>query len=233
MNIGIILSGGIGSRINIIDTPKQYFEVAGKMVIEYSIEKFVKNPKIDFVVIVCAKEWEPKIASRIQKYDLGGKILFAMQGTSRQESILNGMKKVEKLCNENDLVVIHDSARPFVTNKMIDECIELSSDYFGIMPAIKVKDTIYTVNDNVICTTLNRDFLVAGQSPESFKFIEYLKLFDTMTSDELQSIKGSSEIAVQNGKKIKIIDGDENNFKITTNIDIEKYCSLIDSRNNK
>ena len=143
------------------------------------------------------------------------------------------MKKVEKLCNENDLVVIHDAARPFVTNKMIDECIELSSEYFGIMPAIKVKDTIYTVNDNVICRTLNRDFLVAGQSPESFKFIEYLKLFDTMTSDELQSIRGSSEIAVQNGKKIKIIDGDENNFKITTNIDIEKYCSLIDSRNNK
>ena len=101
------------------------------------------------------------------------------------------------------------------------------------MPAIKVKDTIYTVNDNVICRTLNRDFLVAGQSPESFKFIEYLKLFDTMTSDELQSIRGSSEIAVQNGKKIKIIDGDENNFKITTNTDIEKYCSLIDSRNNK
>ena len=200
MNIGIILSGGIGSRINIIDTPKQYFEVAGKMVIEHSIEKFVKNPKINLVVIVCAKEWEPKIASRIQKYDL---------------------------------VVIHDAARPFVTNKMIDECIELSSDYFGIMPAIKVKDTIYTINDNVICRTLNRNCLVAGQSPESFKFIEYLKLFDTMTSDELQSIKGSSEIAVQNGKKIKIIDGDENNFKITTNIDIKKYCSLIDSRDNK
>ena len=54
-----------------------------------------------------------------------------------------------------------------------------------------------------------------------------------MTSDELQTVRGSSEIAVQKGKKIKIIDGDENNFKITTNIDIEKYCSLIVSRNNK
>lgn len=233
MNIGIILSGGIGSRINIIDTPKQYFEVDGKMVIEHSIEKFVKNPKINLVVIVCAKEWEPKIASRTQKYDLEGKILFAMQGTSRQESILNGMKKVEKFCNENDLVVIHDAARPFVRIETIEMCLDECYDCLGVMPALNVKDTIYLIKDNVIDKALNRDLLVAGQSPECFKFTEYLKLFDTMTSDELQTIRGSSEIAVRNGKKIKIIDGDENNFKITTNIDIEKYCSLIDSRDNK
>lgn len=230
MNVGIILSGGVGSRINSIDIPKQYFEMDNKMVIEHSIEKFLKNDKIDILVIVCAEEWKLKIEQRIKKYNLyNKKVFFSSQGSSRQESVLNGMNRVVKLCSERDMVIVHDAARPFVSTKMINECIDEANDVFGVMPALKVKDTVYEVNSNIISKTLNRDLLVAGQSPECFKFIEYLNLFNKMSTTELKGIKGSAEIAVKSGKRIKIIDGDENNFKITTNLDIEKYCSLMEN----
>ena len=94
------------------------------------------------------------------------------------------------------------------------------------MPALPMKDTVYfSKTGNKIDQLLSRDNIYAGQAPESFNFGKYYKIHERMTEEELGKIRGSSEIAVQNGLNIKMIPGDENNYKITTTPDLEKFIS--------
>lgn len=223
MNTAIILAGGTGTRLG-GKIPKQYIEVRNKPVITYCLEKFENNKEIDEIVIVAAKEWQDYITENTKNISkIRG---FAPAGESRQHSILNGMKK----SNPNTTnVIIHDAARPNVSNETITECIIGLNDYDGVMPVLPVKDTIYySETGEQISTLLNRDQLFAGQAPESFKHEKYLAVHQGMTVEDLGKVRGSSEIAFKNGLRIKMITGDEHNYKITTIVDLEKFKSEVE-----
>ena len=174
MNNVIILSGGSGVRMG-SDVPKQYIIVNSKPIIYYCYNQFLLNEKIDGIVIVANDSWHSFIGTHLDiknKKFLG----FAKAGSSRQESVLNGLTVLKKFSNEDDIVLIHDAARPNITQKMICDCLEMDR-YDGIMPALPCKDTLYMSNDGkTICSLLNRDLLYAGQSPESFRFGKYYEI---------------------------------------------------------
>ena len=226
MNIAIILAGGVGSRLG-LEKPKQYVEIKGKTVIEYTLKNFAVSEFVDKIVVVITKDWQEIIGEKL-KIVCGEKFMgFAIAGESRQHSVLSGLRYLQSQgVSFYDKVMIHDAARPCVSLNLINRCFK-TEDYDGVMPVIKVKDTIYSSDGDKIINLLDRDKLFAGQSPEVFLFGKYFAVHDDLSEREIGQIRGSSEIAFKKGLKIHLIEGEEINFKITTIEDLEKFKRLV------
>lgn len=218
----VVLAGGVGSRLG-MDVPKQYIMVNKYPIIKYSYDTILNNSKIDGVVIVLNEMWKDFVCENL---DINNKkfLGFAKSGSSRQESILNGMKQInDMVISDNDIVIIHDAARPNITDEIIDRCVEFD-DCDGVMPALESYNTMYYSEDGLTITSLlKRENVFSGQAPESFLFKKYYNCFCNMKSSQLAEIKGSSEIAHKLGLKIKIVAGDEHNYKITTLSDLKRF----------
>lgn len=219
MNAGLILAGGKGERLTGYDKPKQFIEVGGKPVISYCLQTFEQCADIDLICVVIAEEYRGNL----------GSFLFADPGKSRQHSIYNGLLFLKQYAP--DRVVVHDAARPLVTGADISDVITSSLACDGATPALPVTDTTYqSVDGKTITTTLNRDELFAGQTPECYDFKKYLGIHERLSDEELSAVRGSSEIAVGFGMKIALAKGDECNFKITTNADLERFRTIVEGR---
>lgn len=230
MATAIILSGGFGKRLQ-SDIPKQYIYVNSIPVISYCIRQFEDNKDIDNIVIVADISWEEFITQQLQKMKCRKFYAFAPPGKTRQHSVLNGLKAAKNCTDDNDVVIIHDGARPLVSNKLISECVRNARLRGGAMPVINVKDTIYkSCSKERIDTLLNRNELFAGQTPEGFLFGRYYKINTDATDSELSYTNGSSMIAFKNGIDVALFPGDEGNFKITTKEDLSAFETIIKNK---
>ncbi|WP_242834902.1 IspD/TarI family cytidylyltransferase [Butyrivibrio sp. AE3006] len=234
MNIAILLSGGIGTRLG-GNIPKQYLEVGGKRVITYALESLLRNRNIDFLCIVAEENWQAEIEDQIRKIEKSGASLcekrtfFALRGRNRQESILNGMKKVKKECSDAKTVFIHDAVRPLLSDELINACFDALQGHDGVMPALPMSDTVYSSDDGKsISGLLDRSRIFAGQAPELFDFEKYYDANNKLSEAELLEIKGSTQPAIMAGMDIAIIPGDKSNIKITTQEDLDAFKRLID-----
>lgn len=226
MAIAIILSGGTGLRAS-TDIPKQYIEVNNTPVIADSINVFEGHEDILKYVIVAADKWTDYITKFTGEKFIG----FAHAGETRQLSILNGLKVLSNIAADDDTIIIHDAARPFVSANMISELVNACKTHDGAMPALPVKDTMYIRKGNKVHSLIDRDTIISGQAPEAFLYKKYLEANEALLPEKILSIKGSTEPAFMAGMDVAVIDGDENNFKITTKEDLERYI-LIKSRKN-
>lgn len=229
-NYLIILSGGIGTRMN-SSIPKQYIEIKEKPILYYTLNCFDFS-LFEKIVIVLADTWKNYVQNLIIDYFDKSKFFYAKAGDSRQESVLNALKKIIGLSKSDDNVIIHDGARPNLSKELILDMLKESLKYDGIMPVLPVKDTIYVSKTGMeINGLLNRDELFSGQSPELFNIEKYYNINKNLSKLELSNIRGSSEIAFKNGMKIGFIKGDENNFKITTQSDLELFKRILEDKN--
>lgn len=231
MNIAILLSGGVGSRMG-VDIPKQYIEVNERPIISYCTETFFSIKTIDVVIIVVAEDWLNYVKNVIGSLVPQKPVFFAAPGETRQYSIYNGLRvaKGQGACDD-DIVIIHDAARPLVSCNLINSCLQGCKDADGVLPVIPVKDTLYrSIDGEHITNLLNRNELFAGQAPEAFRFGGYLALHEQMSREELLKTNGSTEIAYKGGLKVKLIKGDEMNFKITTPEDLTNFEGIISQR---
>ena len=228
MNIAIILSGGIGSRMG-LDLPKQYILVNNQPVINYCLKTFLDNEMTDAIVIGVADEWKEYVDESIRRLNPRKPIYYASAGETRQYSIYNALRVIqENGFNADDIVLIHDAARPLVSHDLINRCYGGCKNADGIMPVIPLKDTVYVSKDGKqIQALLNRSQLWAGQAPEAFKFGAYIKVHDEMGRDELLKITGSTEIAYKAGLNCHLIEGDPINFKITTPDDLLNFENIL------
>lgn len=234
MNYAIVLSGGTGTRAG-ADMPKQYVKVNGHMMVTHALTPVLESGHIDKVCIVCADEWKEEILNDVRAAGLDeAKIMgFAKPGDTRQLSILNGIlfiiEEIGKTgSNEigDDTVLIHDAARPFLTEDLIGRCYEALSGYEGVMPVLKMKDTVYLSKDGKnISELIDRSTVFAGQAPELFCLKPYHEANLRLLPDEIYKINGASEPAVMAGMKVAMIPGDERNVKVTSAEDLEKYIS--------
>ena len=231
MNIAIILAGGKGSRIN-SNVPKQFLELSGKMMIIHSMQPFAELPFINNIMIVADEMFREKIEDALmEEPSISEKLLgFSDPGENRQLSIYNALKDIEKmgLGDMVDYCVIHDAARPFVTAETITECFEALEDHDGAMPVLPMNDTVYySRTGQKVDEMLNRNTIFAGQAPEVFDYKMYLKANENLLPDKILMIKGSTEPAVMAGMNIAMIPGDQRNFKITTDADLERAEGIV------
>lgn len=228
MVYALILAGGNGIRFG-SDVPKQYMLAKGKPIISYCLDKFSSNELVDKIIIVATNEWYDYIKENMAKKVCNKFVGFASAGKSRQHSILNGLVMMRELgAEDEDIVMIHDSARPCVSNEIITDSIIGIEMYDGIMPVISVKDTVYYSEDGkTVSKLIDRDKLFAGQTPESFRFKKYYDAVLSLDDDELLSIKGTTELAFKKGLNVSMISGEESNFKITTMDDYDKFLLTL------
>lgn len=225
MNTALILAGGTGTRFG-SDIPKQYIELKSRPVIAYCLDKFTAHPLIDSIQIVADDLWRDYICGFISSDKFRG---FSSPGKNRQLSIFNGLSDVKEYSSMDDIVLIHDAARPLVSEEMITECLNAASEHDGALPVLPMKDTIYMSDDGkCISSLLDRSRLFAGQAPEAFKFGRYYDANLALIPERILAINGSTEPAVLAGMDIAMIPGDENNFKITTKADFERFREYTD-----
>lgn len=231
MRISVILSGGIGSRMG-MNRPKQYVLVNERPVISYCLQTFLEDALTDAIVIVVANEWKEFVQEQVARVDSRKSIFYAPSGETRQYSIYNALKVIkENGYRDDDIVLIHDAARPLVSHQLIARCYEGCNDADGVLPVIPVKDTIYYSEDGKhIQSLLNRNCLWNGQAPESFRFGKYFRVHNEMSREELLKINGSTEIAFKAGLDCRLIEGDPMNFKITTPEDLSNFEAIINSK---
>ncbi len=230
MNTALILSGGTGSRLG-NKIPKQYLMVANRMVISYCLDTILKSPYIDAVQIVADIKWHEAILDSCNYPDESyiSKIKgFSLPGSNRQLSIYNGLEDISEYSVESDYVLIHDAARPFLSQDLIKRSFEALKQHDGVMPVLTMKDTVYLSEDGKhISSLLNRNHVYSGQAPESFVLGKYLEANRKLLPDGILNINGTSEPAIISGMDVTMIEGDENNFKITTKDDLKRFESMI------
>lgn len=231
MNIAIILSGGVGSRMG-LDIPKQYVVVNGQPIISYCLQTFLCNEQTDAIVIGVADEWKEYVMEQVEILHPVKPVFYAEPGETRQYSIFNALRVIkEQGYDEDGIVIIHDGARPLVSDELINRCYEACGRADGSMPVIAVKDTTYYSEDGKSITSLlDRSKLWAGQAPEAFVFGKYLQIHENISHEELLKINGSTEIAFKQGLKVEMVKGDPMNFKITTPEDLSNFESIIKSK---
>lgn len=228
MNIAIILSGGIGTRMG-ASIPKQYIEVNGKPIISYAVEKFIKHHMIDVIIIALNREWQEFVTSHLQNdYK---PLYYSKPGETREHTIYNALKKVKELGGEDsDIVIIHDAVRPLVSENVISDCLKGCIDYDAAIATIDVKDTIYVSTEGDCITSVpNRATLHAGQTPEAFKLGKYLQIHDKSSDEEIRKVTGGAQFAYQKGLKVFLSKGAEINFKITTPEDLNRFSQIVNS----
>lgn len=211
----IILAGGKGKRMK-ANISKQFIMLKDKPILYYTLYRFIKNPHVDNIVLVLPKdEIEYCKKNIIEKYNL--KIDFIVEGgAERQDSVYNGLKALE----DTDIVLIHDGARPFVSNKIIEEGIQKAIEFGGAAPGVMPKDTIKIKDSNSFSKeTLDRSTLVAIQTPQVFKFSEIIKCHEKIKKDNI-TVTDDTMVYEMYGNKVYLYDGDYENIKITTPEDL-------------
>lgn len=222
-NIAIILSGGVGSRMG-SEIPKQYIEIGGKPVVAYCLEQFANHRSIDAVIIGVAEEWRSYVEKTVRNLHIPKPVYYAVAGAVRQESIYKALQVAKAHFADDDVVIIHDAARPSVSGRLIDACLDACTEYDGAMPVLPVKDTMYqSVDGSTISSLLPRETLYAGQSPEAFRLGKYWAAHQALPYEAMMQIHGSSEIAYRQGLSIKLVAGEESNYKITVPEDLERF----------
>lgn len=222
MNIAIILSAGSGSRFG-SDIPKQFINLAGKNIIEYTIAAFEQNDKIDEICIVADTIYHERLLE-ISKNNNFTKVKKVIQGgVERKDSSYNAIKEYEDKKNIN--LIFHDAVRPFVSQRIINDCIESLEKYNAIDVAIPTADTIIQIDEisKTIENIPQRSKLQRGQTPQAFK-LEIIKKAHELAIEDINEPMFTDDCGLIKqylpNEKIFVVNGEEKNIKITYKEDL-------------
>ena len=207
-NLAIILSGGQETRFD-EEIPKQFFHINNKTIIENSVQKFLNTNLFKKILIVSHKTF----VNKTKKIFNNSNVEVIEGGSTRQESVYKGLNKAKEFNPEN--VLIHDSVRPFVTDKLIKEILNKLETSDGVVPALNIYDSVRYF-DKKKYEDLQRNNLKLIQTPQGFKFNSIKDAHDQYKE---QTFTDDSIIFFKYNKNIIIINGEKFNFKITTKND--------------
>lgn len=227
MNIGIILAGGSGTRMG-SDTPKQFIDIYGKPLIIHTIEAFDINQDIDYIAVICKKEFQEDLKIWIRQYGISKVKWIVDGGDSRQGSVFKGIEALKDFCKGDDILVIHDSARPLISQRIITENIEFTKKYKAVDTVIPSTDTIIkSLNGEEIEEVPKRKELYLGQTPQSFEYALIKKAHEEALNNNIKEATDDCQLVLKLGHKVHLVNGDKLNFKVTTFEDLLILKSVI------
>lgn len=219
----IITAGGKGERFG-GEMPKQFIELKGKPIIIHTIEKFSNIPSVESIIIPVHSEWFTYTKELVAKYDLPKVKDVVVGGKERQDSIYNALQS--KSLENIDIVMVHDSVRPFIEEKLINKMIDLTEDYGAVIAGTAPKDPVKEINTkNEIQRTIQRNKVSISQTPQSF-WKDIITNAYQKARDVNYIGSDSSQLVEFLGYKVSIVEGSELNIKITTQFDL-KLAELI------
>jgi 2-C-methyl-D-erythritol 4-phosphate cytidylyltransferase len=212
MNIAVILAGGVGSRLE-KSLPKQFFKVAGKMVIEHAVDAFEKNELIDEIAIVINNHYQFMVEDMIINNGWQKVKRVLVGGKERYNSSLAAINAYDAFKQAN--LIFHDAARPLVSQRIINDVVKAMRDYNAIDVAINSADTIIEVQNDIITTIPDRVKMRRGQTPQGFKQELIAKAYQLAFEDE--NFKATDDCGVVSkylpDEKIFVVKGEEVNIQ--------------------
>lgn len=220
MNIAVILAGGVGSRLG-LEKPKQFLKVAGKTVLEHTVDVFQKHKDIDEIFIVMHPNYIPEAWEFVSK-NYWTKVKKVLNGgIERYESSLAAINACQ---DEKDKLIFHDAVRPLVSNRIIDDVIKALNEYDAVDVAVPATDTIIALNQEKTCidNIPNRNYLNRGQTPQAFKMGVIKKAYDIALKDPQFQTTDDCGIVKKYLRDIPVyvVAGEERNVKLTYPEDI-------------
>ena len=233
MNYGVIVAGGSGSRIKSIDIPKQYCEIDGVAILLYSLRKMLSINMFDKIYIAINKkflDYNKEIIEEALGLEEIKKVKFVYGGRERIDSVHNALVAIEENedIKDDDIVVIHDAARPFVSSKILIDNINGARKYGAVVTVEAAVDTMLILNDlGEVVEVPNRNRVYKEQTPTSANLKLIIELYNKLTEEDKYRITGTAQIFTENNYRIKTVPGSDSNFKITTDEDLERAKQKI------
>lgn len=208
----ILLAGGSGSRMQ-QSVPKQFLPLAGRPMILHTLERFEKIEEIGEIVVVCLPQYREQLEQSIASYALQKKYVVVGGGTTRQESTYFGL-----LAAQNDCVIIHEAARPFVTCSEFTTMIrdEAKTVTYGV----KIPFTVSVTDGETITGLLERDALVNVQLPQKFERKALLAAHERAREEKKEFTEDTSLLYHYTGEAAKVLKGTNYNVKVTDSVDL-------------
>lgn len=230
MNIAIILAGGIGSRLG-AGIPKQFVEVFGKPVIVYTIEKFNNHPEIDTIEVVCVEDYLDKLRLLVNHYHLDKVKFIVKGGADFQHSVINGITGLNEYASEDDIILVHWAASPFISNDEISDAIRVCKDKGNCIAAYPAYLLYGLKSDDGLCTVegIDRDSFMIMNAPQCFKY-GYVKVLyeEAERTGMLEKVEPhTTTLMYAMGRKIYFSKGNQNSIKITTKEDLEMFKGYL------
>jgi len=215
----LIPAAGMGKRMG-ASINKQYLQLGGMPIVARTISLFEQAPFIDFIYLVIPYEEIPYCREHVVAACGFRKVVeIVAGGKERQNSAMNGLNAIKRQASDNDIVLIHDGVRPFVTEALLKESINLARLHDGAVVAVPAKDTIKTVRDGIVVNTPQRETLWHAQTPQAFRFSV---IYEAHLAAEREGFMGTDDASLveRSDGKIRIVTGDYRNIKITTPEDL-------------
>ena len=209
----VILAAGSSTRMG---TDKSVLTLDGIPVIIRAVQAFEKHDLVDEIIVVTKEESVPMIADLCAQYALKKVRRVMAGGATRAESSLIGVSAVDK---KAEYIAIHDGARPLITQKVITDALYAARDYHAAVPVIPSTDTLRMVENGFIGGDVDRDSVIRIQTPQIFD-ADLIKGALTYAVDKNVTVTDDSSAVRLTGFKIKTVEGDVNNIKLTTPEDV-------------
>jgi len=218
-SFALIPAAGMGKRMG-ATINKQYLQLDGMPIVARTIAVFENSPLIDGIMLVIPEEEIPYCREHVvNAYCFTKIIAIVAGGKERQNSVMNGLKALEQHASANDVILIHDGVRPFITPQIIEESIKIAGTGEGALLAVPVKDTIKRAFNGLVTDTPDRESLWQAQTPQSFQFSSIYQAHNKAQEDAFIGTDDAS-LLERLGGTVRILRGDYCNIKITTPEDL-------------
>ena len=235
MIFAAILAGGIGSRMGGTDTPKQFLTLGNKPVIIHTIEKFVINENIDKIIVLTPKNFITHTNNIISEYISDKEDIVVIEGgETRNDTLMNSIRYIEDTfgIDDDSIILTHDSVRPFVTHRIIEDNIEAAKRYGACDTVVPATDTIVeSVNGKTIESIPVRDYYYQGQTPQSFNIKKLFNLITSLTEEESNILTDACKIFTLKDEDVYLVDGEVTNIKITYPYDLKLANTILEDKN--
>lgn len=229
MNVALLIAGGAGNRMG-QDIPKQFMHIEGCPVIIHTMKSFQMHPDVDAIAVVCLKGWDTVLQAYANQFNITKFKWIFPGGSSGMESIRNGIYGLkEKGCCDDDIVLIHDSVRPLVSQDIISSNIAICKAYGFAITGIQCREAVLESADGFVSqTSIPRDRLIRTQTPQTFTLKNILDVHEeAKIKGIMDSVASCTLIAEVGGREMHIVPGSEKNIKITTVEDVEILKALM------
>lgn len=229
MIFGGLLAGGSGTRMETAVMPKQFIRVAGVPIFIRSLRTFLAMDEIDRVVISTNVDWSEKYRECLEEFHIDeSRVVLTPGGDSRFNSLINVCKKAAELADQPDsIIVTHDCARIFVSERILRDNITMIRDFDMVTTSLPTIDTILQTEDGISCSSVpDRSKLYCDQGPQTFRLDRFLRYVSMIPAEDKPSYIEAGKVYLSHNRKIGIVKGERFNFKVTNDIDL-KYAEFL------
>ena len=229
MNVKVLIpAAGAGRRMG-AGTNKQYLELADRPLLARTLDVFEQHSLIDSIILIVSPAEIAYCKEEIVTRGNYRKVMAVIAGgAERQDSVYCGLQACQ--ADDDDLILIHDGARPLVSAEIIDRVLDSVQQHAACLTAVPVKDTVKVVQDDCVVATPERATLWLAQTPQAFRYRLIRSAHDRAAEQGVRATD-DAQLAEWAGAKVRVVQGEYRNLKITTPEDLEVAERLLANKN--